>query len=227
MITFAEKQRIMAKFPEYQLLTGMEDAAFIKGNGAVNALTAADVLAAQAMGFGRKDIFFTVPNKDNINAVLGKCRLVANSMEELQLINEAAKKYEAENDDLIMVGLRLIPDEYNDGSCTGIPMKQLSGMVHDIKQLKSISVCGSVITGDIQNLHGKDLGRFFRSCYQTAKMMTVILPCSMPYICAESCMEVIARNEAEHPETLDEFLNPANIVGMQNSTAFYADFLIQ
>lgn len=226
MITFKEKIRLMKLLPEFHLMSDFADAENLRGLGAIEAKNADEVLSAAAMGLTRRDIFFAVPEKDHLAAILDKCRIVANSMEELIAINEAAKPFAAEGN-LIMVGLRLTADGFEDSTHLGITLKQLQGMVHDIKQLKNISVCGCVVVGDIEGLHGKELGKYVRSSYQTAKMMTYILPCSMPYICIGNCLEAAARNQAEHPETFEDFLTAANIVGMQNSTAFYADYYIQ
>ena len=124
---------------------------------------------------------------------------------------------------ITMVGL-LMPADGFDGP--GISTEQLRGMVHDIKQLKNISVCGCIITGNVEGLHGKALGKYVRSSYQTAKVMTYILPCSMPYICVDGLLEAAAWNEAAHPEDFQDFLTAANIVGMQNTTAFYADYYV-
>lgn len=220
MISLKNKLRLMALLPDYQLLSDAADASALLGCGAVEAASAAEVLAAAELGLGRRDIFFAAPNLDGAASVLDKCRLVAASMEELSAINDASAACGV----ITMVGLRLVADGFEG---RGITTSQLRSMVHDIKQLKSVSVCGCIVTGNIEGLHGKELGKFIRSTYQTAKMMTVILPCSMPYICIADCLEVIARNETEHPEDFEEFLTAANIVGMQNRTAFYADYYIQ
>lgn len=226
MISFDKKRALMELLPEFFLMTGMDDAAAIKGSGVIEALSAEEVLAAAEMGLGRREIFYAVPNKDDLPATVDKCRIVANSMEELIAINDAAKPF-AVDGSLIMVGLRMVADGFTDSTSLGITTKQLQGMVHDIKQLKNISVCGCIVVGDVDGLHGKELGKYVRASYQTAKQMTYILPCSMPYICVAGCLEAAARNEAEHPEDFEEFLTAANIVGMQNSTAFYADYYIQ
>ena len=225
MLTFEQKQRLKELLPEYLLLSDFPDAARLKGQGAIWAETAGEVLAAE-LGLGRRDIFFSAPNQESLAGVLDKCRIVATSMEELAAINEAAKPAAAAGN-LTMVGLRLVADGFEDSTHLGITLKQLQGMVHDIKQLKAISVCGCIVVGDVEGLHGKELGKYVRSTYQTAKQMTYILPCSMPYIVVGNCLEAIARNEAEHPEDFEEFLTAANIVGMQNSTAFYADYYVQ
>lgn len=223
MLTFEEKQQLMALLPEFELLSGFSDAASLRDRGAIEAQTDAEVLAAHELGLNRRAIFYGVPNKENLGNLLDKCRLVANSMEDLIRINEAA----AAAGVITMVGLRLGADGFSNSSGLGITTTQLRTMVHDIKQLKFISVCGCIIVGDIDGLHGKELGKYVRSSYQTAKNMTYILPCSMPYICISNLLEAVARNRDEHPETFEDLLTAANIVGMQNSTAFYADYYIQ
>lgn len=220
MLKFNEKQRLMELLPEFLLLSDVSAAADLKNSGAVEAKTVAEVLSAAEAGLNRRAVFYTVPNKENVADILDKCRLVANSMEELIAINEASGAAGV----ITMVGLRLAALGFSSDAMT---TDQLRGLVHDIKQLKYVSVCGCIVTGDVDGLHGKALGKYVRSSYQTAKDMTYILPCSMPYICIEGCLEAIARNETEHPEDFQDFLTAANIVGMQNSTAFYADYYIQ
>ena len=226
MISFNEKRRLMGLLPEFYLMAGIDHAADLRGCGVIEARSAEEVLAAAALGLGRREIFFTAHTAADTTAVLGKCRIVAESMEDLIAINEGAAPA-AGDGHLTMVGLRIVADDFANSRHNAITTSQLRGMVHDIKQLKNISVCGCIVVGDIEGLHGKELGKFVRSSYQTAKQMTYILPCTMPYICVADCMEAIARNEAEHPEDFEDFLTAANIVGMQNVTAFYADYYIQ
>ena len=220
MISFNEKGRLMELLPEFQLITDAADAAAVQGSGAVSAHSASEVLAAAELGLGNREIFYAVPGLSGVEEILGKCRLVANSMEDLVTVNNASAACGA----ITMVGLRLGALGFPSDAMT---TNELRGLVHDIKQLKNISVCGCIVTGDVSGLHGKALGKYVRASYQTAKDMTYILPCTMPYIVVEDLLEAAARNEAEHPEDFQEFLTAANIVGMQNATAFYADYYIQ
>ena len=220
MISFDKKRQLMAMLPEFFMFTGFEDVAGIRGNGVIEAASVEEVLAASAMGLGRREIFYLPQPGDDLSGVLDKCRLVAASMADMEAINAASTAAGV----VTMVGL-LMPADGFEGP--GITTKQLRGMVHDIKQLKNISVCGCIITGNVDGLHGKALGKYVRSSYQTAKVMTYILPCSMPYICVDGLLEAAAWNEAEHPEDLQDFLTEANVVGMQNTTAFYADYYVK
>ena len=222
MISFNEKRQLMGMLPEFFMLTGFADADKIKDIGVIEASSVEEVLAASEMGLGRREIFFAAHTQEEAEAVLGKCRLIAETWEDLVAINQAA----AAQNQITMVGLRLLADGYTSQTAcwtTG----QLRKCVHDIKQLKAVSVCGCIIIADLTGLHGKELGKYVRSTYQTAKNMTYILPCTMPYIGVNGCLEAMAWNEAHHPETLEEFTTAANIVGMQNTTAFYADYYMQ
>ena len=220
MLTLEEKQRLMGLLPEFLLMSDIYDAAALKDCGAVRAETVEQVLEAGKVIENRRGIFYNSLDMENPADILENCRIVANSMEDLIAVNQAS----SDKGITTMVGLRLTAEDFSGNAMT---TAQLRGLVHDIKQLKNVSVCGCIATGEIEGLHGKALGQYVRSSYRTAKAMTYILPCSMPYIVIEGLLEAVARNEAEHPEDFEEFLTAANIVGMQNATAFYADYYIQ
>ena len=225
MLTFEQKQRLMELLPDFHLMAEPENAAALKGIGVVDAANADEVLAAYDLGLNRREIFYAAPGKERMDEILDKCRIVANSMEELIAINEAAAAF-AKGGNLIMVGLRLAAEDFEGKPALGMTTDELRRLVHDIKQLKNISVCGCIVEADLTGLHGKALGKFVRATYRTAKSMTYILPCSMPYICISGLLEAMAENQAEHPETFGEFLTEASVVGMQNTTAFYADYYV-
>ena len=224
MLTFEQKRQLMALLPEFYMYTGYADVDQIKEIGVIEAASVEEVLAASEKGLGRREIFFNAHTAADTTAVLGKCRVVAESWEDLLAINEGAAPATA-GGRLLMVGLRIAADGFS-STKTAITTKELRGMVHDIKQLKNISVCGCIVEADLTGLHGKALGKFVRATYRTAKSMTYILPCSMPYICISGLLEAMAKNQAEHPETFEEFLQEASVVGMQNTTAFYADYYV-
>ena len=140
MISLNEKRRLMALIPEFQLMSAFCDAAELNGTGVIDARTSEEVLTASVAGLGRREIFYAVPNKEDIGAVLDKCRIVANSMEELIAINEAS----AAAGTVTMVGLRLTALGFKGDAMT---TDELRGLVHDIKQLKYVSVCVCIVLG--------------------------------------------------------------------------------
>ena len=158
---------------------------------------------------------YTVPDTDY---------RIANSLEELRSFNEISVP--SAGGELPRTGLRIIPDAFDNASLNGIRVSELNALAPEVRSLRNITVRGCYVTGDLTGLHGKELGRFFRACYESAKQMTVILPCAMPYLCVENGLSALAFNQKEHPETLRDTLTAAQIVAMQNQTAFYAKLLI-
>lgn len=164
-------------------------------------------------------------NEGQIRKSLGKCRFVAGSLEDLRLINEIALE-ENKGQPLTAVGLYLIPEAYAHGECRGIREKDLPLLASELKRLPAISAQGCFVEDCTEGLYGKDLGRYIRNCYELAKRMTVVLPCSMPYLGIVGALDAVARNSREQPETISEVQRAAEIVAMQNQTAFYAKLLI-
>ena len=150
--------------------------------------------------------------------------LLANSLDDLRRCNTEAQPNAA--GELTRIGLRIIPDAFDDDSVMGVRVSELSEIASEIRQFRNITVRGCFVRGCLDSLHGKELGRFFRACYESAKQMTVILPCAMPYLCVDGGLAALAYNRSEHPETLDDAVTAAQIVAMQNQTAFYAKLLI-
>ena len=148
--------------------------------------------------------------------------LLADSLKDLKDLNAE----HGEDGAIVRVGLRIIPDRFDDGQIAGIRVSELNALAPEIRRLRNITVRGCFVSGRLDGLYGRELGRFFRACYESAKQMTVILPCAMPYLCVEGGLRALALNEKEHPETLGEAVLAAQIVAMQNQTAFYAKLLI-
>ena len=161
----------------------------------------------------------------DIASWVGKCRFVADSLAQLQRLNGIAETENAEGK-LASVGLRLIPNAYSAGKTQGICESELAALAAEIRKFSAISVRGCFVDGSIEGLHGKELGRYFRNCYELAKRMTVILPCAMPYICIVGGADAVLHQMKEHPESLQEFKKAADIVAMQNNSAFYAKLLL-
>lgn len=164
-------------------------------------------------------------NEGQIRKALGKCRFVARSLEELYLINRIAFG-EIGGQPLTAVGLYLLPDAYDHGANRGIKEKELPTLTSELKKLSAISVQGCFVEDCTKRLYGKELGKYFRNCYELAKRMTVILPCSMPYLGIMGVLDAINRNLREQPETIPDVQRAAEIVSMQNQTAFYAKLLV-
>jgi len=156
--------------------------------------------------------------------VLDEKLRVADRIEALREFNDISKP--GSEGTLPRIGLRIVPAEFDDASITGIRISELSDLAPEIRSLRNITVRGCFVNGSLKNIHGKELGRFFRASYESAKKMTVILPCAMPYICIENVLSALKYNRDEHPETLRDAITAAEIVAKQNETAFYAKLYV-
>ena len=208
--------RLQKLLPEYDWV-GPPDS----GASAVVCTTADAVYRAMQQNYPAENVFFLPSAEEEPRKLPQGCRPVACSMEQLIQINRAAA---SEGGPLRSVGLRLIPFGYN--ADAGIPVEKLTDVAKLLPSLTDVTVRGCFVRGDLDGLHGKELGRFFRACYESAKRMTVILPCAMPYLCVENALAALSENRLRHPETLEDALTAARIVAMQNRTAFYARLLI-
>lgn len=191
------------------------------GCSAVWTSTVSGVERAAGLGYGLRDVFYLPGERDEPGVMPDKCRPVASSLVQLQQIDRAAVKA---GSGLVSVGLRIVPTGFH--ASPGIPADELAEIARALPSLSAVTVRGCFVCGELDGLHGRDLGRFFRACYESAKIMTVTLPCAMPYLCAEGGLAALERNRAEHPETLEAAVTAAQIVAAQNSTAFYARLLI-
>lgn len=223
---------VQENIPEYRYLSpgflkdsGTQEAAMC-GFG-VNAGSCEEVEQAAALRMAVERIYFSAPDKTepDIRRTIGKCKLVANDLEELRRINQAAQSL-AKPGFLESVGLRVIPDAYNSGNLPGIPERDLPALAQAVKGLPALSIGGCFVQGNLNGLHGAALGKYFRACYEVAKRVTVILPCGMPYLCVAGGAQAAFQNAQEHPETLEDCLRAAKIVAAQNQTAFYSRLLI-
>ena len=215
--------------PEYHCLfssddLGTRDTAVYYG---INAESCAQAEHGAALGLAAARIFFSAPGKtaEDLLRTIGKCRFVANDREELCRINQAAQP-RVKPGTLEYIGLRVISEAYDGGAQIGIAERDLPALAQTVKTLPAISIGGCFVQGNIGGLHGKALGKYFRTCYELAKRVTVILPCGMPYLCIVGGAAAALKNAQEHPETLEDFLREARIVAAQNETAFYARLLL-
>ena len=185
--------------------------------------TSAEVGAALSSSFPPDRIFYCAPFDSGVSRVQNSCRFVAGSLEDLRYLDDAAGQTGA--DGVFRTGLRLQAPELPRVENAILP-DELARYAREIRLLRHLTVRGCFFCGDLTAVHGKMLGRFFRSGYETAKRMTVTLPCAMPYLCFENAVAAIEENIERHPETTDDCFRALDIMTMQNETAFYAKLFL-
>lgn len=208
----------------YRRLRAWEPGRCTPGMDLVEARSAEEVLAANALGFAAGDVYFTAPRKsgEDVRRVMGKCWVIADSLEELRLIDRAAREVSAAGRPEA-AGLRLALDGWEG---RGVPLPALPALARELRDLSAVSVRGCFVQGNISGLHGEALGRYFRDCYEAAKRMSAVLPCGVGFLCASGGGEAAQRSAEKHPETLPAFRRAAGIVAAQNQSAFYARLIV-
>lgn len=208
----------------YRRLRAWEPGQCTPGMDLLEARSAEEVLAANALGFAPGDVYFTASRKsgEDIRDVMGKCRIIADSLEELRLIDRASREVSAKGRPEA-AGLRLALDGWTG---RGVPLPALPALARELRDLPAVSVRGCFVQGNVSGLHGEALGRYFRDCYEAAKRMSAVLPCGVGFLCAAGGGEAAQRSAEEHPETLPAFRRAAGIVAAQNQSAFYARLIV-
>ncbi len=226
-------QSVMEEIPGFQYLYKGEASNgtiqhLIKMDWALEAEDSSSVRLASLAGMDKNDIYYTALYKDPaaVRKVIGSCRFVVSSLEELELINEAAAEYVAPGH-LEVIGIVVIPENYDNGSLPGFRMKELSQLSAESRGLRFISIRGCFIQGNTKGLSGESLGRYLRDCYETARQVTTILPCGMSYINACNSMEPVYQTMRSGQEAQEKLRTAARILVNQNQTAFYARLMLQ
>lgn len=208
----------------YGWLRAWEPGRCTPGTDLVEARSAEEVLAANARGFAAGDVYYTALRKsgEDVRSVIGKCRIIADSLEELRLIDQAAREVLGAGQ-LETAGLCLALDGWEG---RGAPLPDLQALACALRELSAVSVRGCFVQGNVSGLHGEALGRYFRDCYEAAKRMSAVLPCGVGFLCITGGGEAAQRSAEEHPETLPAFRRAAGIVAAQNQSAFYARLIV-
>lgn len=181
-----------------------------------------DVTASNDLGYMPDDIIYAFPKTDGVENVLGKCRIAADNIDIINYINDIADL--KTNGTIQKIGLAVIPKGY-EGCGRGIPFDEITEISQKIKRLSCITVRGAYINGYTENLSASEMGKYFHCCYQTAKQLTVMIPCAMPYLVFGNCLDRMMCLKDTDDKYVEAVRN-AEIVAMQNETAFYSKMFI-
>lgn len=194
------------------------------------------VLEAVELGMDSQNIYYDISSgatPGEVEACFGKCRYMAGSLDEIKLIDEITARHTSptQPQPIEIIGIHIVPEDYKPDNHPAFYVHQLAGLAAEFRRLKHISIRGCFVRANLASesnhmLHGVKLGEFFRACYETAKRITVTLPCGMAFVNMTGVIEALWQNTNYHPETLQGCLQAAEIVKHQNETAFYARLLL-
>ena len=161
-----------------------------RGLGA-DAASANEVLLAHKVGFSRNDIFYSAPGKttEDISKTLDKCIIVADSYNELAMINEVSSKLNVR----AKVGLRINPNySFSAGSAPqampGIPSKfgvdeeRLLESKPFFDNLKFVEISGIHVYLRSQILDHKVIYFYLKSIFELAEFCTSQLNWDLSFV---------------------------------------------
>lgn len=212
--------RLTELFPRYRYLTAADD--MCDREHGIIAENATDVLMALDFGFLPDDIIYAFPEKEELEKILGKCRITADNIDIIRYINKLS--VERFNGEIQKTGLVVLPDPYI-GCNRGFSLDDIRKISVEVKRMPCISLRGAYMNGYTESLDDEGMGKYFHCCYQTAKQMSVMIPCAMPYIVFGNCFDRLNKLK-DNGVSLDKTLKNAEIVAMQNETAFYSKLFI-
>lgn len=171
-------QTLTDKFSQFEFLYSIKTNPFApivdfiasKGFGA-DAASAEEVNISQRAGLSYEKILYSTPGKTrrDIEKTIDKSIIIADSYNELSLINDVAKN----TDNPLKVGLRINPDFNMDGggavsSKFGVDQNTLFTHKNFIKGLSNIKVSGIHVHIKSQVLDNKKLYQYYRSIFELA-----------------------------------------------------------
>lgn len=155
-----------------------------QGFGA-DAASALEVEMSRACGIPAENIYYSAPGKreKDIRRAMGNCVLVADSLNELHIIQTAA----AESGRLERIGLRLHPDFTMEGgeagpSKFGISLEQLPVLKQTLRDCPNLLPAGIHVHLKSQVLSADTLGNYYRNVMNLALLLRDELGMEMEFI---------------------------------------------
>lgn len=216
-----QNNRIAELLPEglELLYKDIDEQECIKQNRSIIAENAGEVLKLAEAGVEVKKLYYLATKEkltsakelNGLKSVLCRCRIVADGMEALRLLNNAVCEVN-EPLHLQAVGIYVRPGKQE----------------YDCKAFGSfngITVRGCFVDMDLINANPEEFRERIHEAYQVAKRLTVDVPCAMPYMCFVGAGTAALRLKEQNPEDYKNVEVALETVAMQNATAFYSKFL--
>jgi diaminopimelate decarboxylase len=225
-----------ASFPNFELLYSIKanpyprvvQTAREEGFGA-DAASAREVKLARECGISAEDIYYSAPGKTarDIEESLGKCVLVADSLNELRLIDAAAK----ERGQVERIGVRVQPD-FSMGSDPlspskfGIPLSEIEDLSALLGQCAHVKVIGLHIHLKSHVAAAEAIGQYYQNCYELAERLSEREKLALEFINFGSGIRLY-EEDIEAEADLQELAQASQHVADRNRATLRARLLIE
>ncbi|MCC0702402.1 pyridoxal-dependent decarboxylase [Clostridioides sp. ES-S-0049-02] len=164
-----------------------------------------EVLISKECGVDRDNIYYSAPGKleEELEAVLDKCIIIADSITEIELINKISEKQNKK----IKIGIRINPaftmdDDSSISSKFGIDIEDIDNVFKILNLCNYISVVGIHIHIKSQVLDFEKLGCYYEKCFLIALNLNKSEHINIEFINFGSGIGVVYDNLKESPVNL-------------------------
>ncbi|NMS89301.1 pyridoxal-dependent decarboxylase [Clostridioides difficile] len=189
-----------------------------------------EVILSLECGVDKEDIYYSSPGKteSDIETVLDKCIIIADSITEIELINKISKK----NNKKTKIGIRINPDFNMDNdnaisSKFGIDIEDIDHVFKVLSICDYISVVGIHIHIKSQVLDFEKLGCYYEKCFLIALNLNKNKYINIEFINFGSGLGVVYDNLRDNPLNLKELSKLTEKIALTNSNTLKARLLIE
>ena len=225
---------LLAAMPEVDFLYSVKTNPFMpvlktvaaQGFGA-DAASANEVLLARQAGIPQDKIYYSAPGKtlQDIQKVWGKCTIIADSLSELDRLDQCATV----NNERIAVGVRVNPDFSMNGDSAvsskfGIDEEQL--ITADLR-FPHLKIIGIHVHLRSQILDADILCEYYRNCYMLAERMSGRSGVEIQFINFGSGIGTVYDSTSEKPLALEKVGQTLQTLGAKNNGSLQARFILE
>lgn len=178
-----------------------------------------EVLKCAAIGMKKENIMYSSPGKteDDIRKTIGKCIIIADSLNEIKLIQKTAQDRNITE----KIGIRLNPDfgmgsNSSSASKFGIDIEQKEELKELIKNCKNIKISGIHIHLKSQILNADIIGNYYKNIINLAIKLKDELNIDIEFINFGSGIGTVYDNSKEKPVDLDKLKQYADEIKSLN-----------
>ncbi|HEB5001304.1 TPA: pyridoxal-dependent decarboxylase [Clostridioides difficile] len=189
-----------------------------------------EVMISSECGVFKYDIYYSSPGKTEIDieTVLDKCIIIADSITEIELINKISKKHNQK----VKIGIRINPDFTMDddsakSSKFGIDIEDMSSVFKMLSMCDYVSVVGIHIHIKSQVLDFEKLGYYYEKCFFIALNLNKSKYINIEFINFGSGLGVAYDNLREKPLNLKELSKLIQKIAFINSNTLKSRLLIE
>ena len=225
---------LLAAMPEVDFLYSVKTNPFMsvlktiaaQGFGA-DAASANEVLLAEQSGIPSDRIYYSAPGKtlQDIQKVWGKCTIIADSLSELDRLEQCATV----NNERIAVGVRVNPDFSMNGDSAvsskfGIDEEQL--ITADLR-FPHLKIIGIHVHLRSQILDADILCEYYRGCYMLAERMSGRSGVEIQFINFGSGIGTVYDSTTEKPLALEKVGQTMQALKVKNHNGLQAKFILE